>query len=71
MAFDTTPEAAAIQVEIFRRKTPEERMRMAFEMSDSMRNLALLGLRSRHPELNENELKRELMGIMYGFKPEP
>jgi hypothetical protein len=71
MPSDTSPEAAAIQAEIFRRMTTEQRLRLALEMSESMRNVALAGLRSRHPELTEQELSRELMRLMYGFVPKP
>jgi hypothetical protein len=71
MSFDTSPEAAAIQAEIFRRMTPAQRLRLALEMSESIRNIALAGLRSRRPELNEKELSIELMRIMYGFAPQP
>ena len=67
MQSDTSPEAAAIQAEIFRRMTPVQRLKLALEMSESMRNVALAGLRSRRPDLNEEELSRELMRIMYGF----
>ena len=69
MPSDTSPEAAAIQQEIFRRMTPEQRLRIALELSEEMRNIALSGLRSRQPELTEEELKREMLRIMYGFVP--
>jgi len=69
MLSDTSPEAAAIQDEIFRRMTPEQRVRLALEMSESMRNVALAGLRSRRPDLNEAELSRELLRVMYDFVP--
>lgn len=69
MAFDTHPQAALVQQAIFRRMTASERLQMALEMSESIRNVALAGLRSRRPELNEQELKRELLRIMYGFTP--
>ena len=71
MPSDTSPEAAAIQQEIFRRMTTTERLRMALEMSESMRDVALAGLRGRRPELNSEELSRELMRIMYGFVSRP
>lgn len=71
MPSDTSPRAAAIQRDIFRRMTTEERLRMALEMSESMRNVALAGLRSRRPDLDEDGLRRELMRIMYGFVPHP
>ena len=69
MLSDTSPEAAAIQDEIFRRMTPEQRVRLAIEMSESMRNVALAGLRSRRPDLDEAELSRELLRVMYDFVP--
>jgi len=64
---DTSPEAAAVQQEIFRRMTPEQRLRIALELSEELRNIALSGVRSRHPEMSEEELKFELMRIIYGF----
>jgi hypothetical protein len=70
MPFDTVPEAATIQEGIFRQMTTAQRLRLALEMSESLRNIALAGLRSRHPELNADELSRELLRIMYGFAPQ-
>jgi hypothetical protein len=70
MLSDTNPEAAAFQREIFRRMTTAERLRLALEMSESMRQVALAGLRNRRPELTADELSRELMRIMYGFVPQ-
>lgn len=71
MHSDTSPEAAAFQREIFRRMTTEERLRLALEMSESLRNVALAGLRSRCPDLDEDALSRELIRIMYGSVPLP
>ena len=67
---DTSSEAAAIQQEIFRRMTTAQRLRLALEMSESMRNVALAGLRSRRPELNAEQMRRDLMRVMYGFTPQ-
>jgi hypothetical protein len=50
MPYDTHPEAAAIQQQIIRRMTTAQRLRMALEMSESLRNVALAGLRRRHSE---------------------
>jgi hypothetical protein len=69
MPFDTSPEAAAVQQDIFRRMTTEKRLQLALEMSESLRNIALAGLRSRRPELDADGLNRELMRIMYGIVP--
>jgi hypothetical protein len=67
MESDTHPDAALLQEEIFRRMTTEERLRLALEMSESLRNVALAGLRARRPELQGHELTRELVHIMYGI----
>ena len=67
---DTHPDAAGIQLEIFRRMTAEQRLRLAMEMSESIRQVALAGLRSRRPDLDPDGLSRELLHIMYGFTPE-
>lgn len=47
--------------------TTAERLRLALEMSESMRNIALAGLRSRRPELDAGGLRRELMRVLYGI----
>lgn len=67
MSLDTIPEIAAIQQSIFRRMTTAQRLRLALEMRDSLRNIALAGLRSREPGFSTGELSRELLPIMYGF----
>jgi hypothetical protein len=71
MPFDTSPEAATIQAEIFRRMTTAQRLKLALEMSESLRNIALAGLRNRQPESSPEELSRELLSIMYGFARRP
>lgn len=71
MLGETHSDAEAIQQEIFRRMTPEERLGLALEMSESLRRVALDGLRSRRPELSEQELSAELMRLMYGFVAQP
>jgi hypothetical protein len=43
-------------IEILRRMTPEQRLRKAFELRDVARELFRRGLRSRHPDMAEDEL---------------
>jgi hypothetical protein len=64
-------EATAIQRRIFRAMTTEQRLRLALEMSESLRNVALAGLRSRRLDLDANGLSRELARVMYGLAPQP
>jgi Rv0078B-related antitoxin len=68
---DTTPAVQAIQDEIHRRMTGEERLKLAFEMSEMARNLALSRLRKEHPDWTEWELKRELLRYAFGSQPWP
>lgn len=68
---DTSPEAAEMQLEIFRRMTGEQRLRRALELSDFARELSLARIRSEHPEWSEWEVKRELLRITFLPNPLP
>jgi hypothetical protein len=82
MITDTTSEAEDRQIEIFRRMSGEDRLRAAMTLSDQMRDIALAGFRSRHPqwgakeimdlfikEIHGIELKRKVGGA-YHVKPD-
>jgi len=69
MPSDTSPKAAAHLAEIFRRMTPEQRLQAAFEASEFVRELALTGIRARHPEFSEKQVRREWLRLAYGFVP--
>ena len=68
MISNTTAEAAAIQTEVHRRLGTVARFRAAVEMSELARELAAAGLRARRPDLNEVELRRELVRQLYGVR---
>ena len=68
---DTSPEAAAIQTEIYRRMSGAERVALAWEMSLFARELALSRLRAEHPDWSEWELKREILRYAFGSEPLP
>jgi hypothetical protein len=63
---DTSADAREAQVAAIRRMSPVERLRRAFELSEAMRELALVGLRTRHPGLSEPELIARLVGRSSG-----
>jgi len=54
---DTTSEADQLQLEIFRRMGPEKRLQAGIELSQLCRKLLLEGVRMRHPEYDEREVK--------------
>jgi hypothetical protein len=66
---DTSPEAEALQLQIWRAMTGEQRLRLALEMTDFARELAKSGIRRDHPDWTEAQVIREL--IRRAFLPEP
>ena len=66
---DTTSEAQALQVRILQSMSGEQRLLLAFEMSEFARELCKARIRQEHPEWTEKEVVREL--IRLSFLPEP
>jgi hypothetical protein len=63
---DTTPEAARVQIEIFRRMPPSKRLELACQMSDSARLLSAAGVRHRHPDYGEEQVKMAVIRLTLG-----
>ena len=63
---DTTLEAFNIQIGIFRRMPPERRLAMVFEMSNNMRRVAASGVRSRHPDYSEDQVRLAVIRLTLG-----
>jgi hypothetical protein len=49
--------------------SPEERLQIAAAMSDEVRSLAEAGIRSRHPELSDDEVRSALAALLLGQEP--
>jgi hypothetical protein len=67
---DTTREAAALQLEVLRSMSGEQRMALAYEMSMFARELAKAGIRRDHPDWSEDG-RRGAGGSNLGLKTEP
>jgi len=67
MNADTTRDADVRQHEIFKRMQGEEKVRIAMDLSDIVRDLALEGLKSRYPSASEAERRilfiKEVHGV--------
>src|SRR5262249_8370023 len=63
---DTSPEAAWVQVQAFRSMPAQKRLRMVFELSDSLRSIVAAGVRSRHPEFTAEQVKLEVIRLTLG-----
>ena len=68
---DTNPAVQAIQLEILRGMSGEQRILLAFEMSLFARELAKEGIRREHPEWPEERVTRELLRLAFFPAPLP
>jgi hypothetical protein len=66
VAEDTTPEAHAAQTEIYRRMTGEERLQIVFRLNHLARATAASGIRSRHPDYTEDQVRLALFRLLLG-----
>lgn len=57
MIFDTTREAQKVQIEILRKMSPEKRLALSLELGAMSHELLVQGVRERHPEYKDNEVK--------------
>ena len=65
---DTAIKAAQIQFDIFRKMKSQRRLELALQMSTALRNVALSGIRNRHPEYAEPQVKLAYARLTLGEK---
>jgi len=63
---DTSPEAEHVQIELLRRASPARKLYMVAQMNQTVRTLALEGLRRRHPHATAEQLRRRLADLSLG-----
>jgi hypothetical protein len=63
--FDTTPEIAAMQARILDSMSGEQRLRMAFEASHFVHELAKQRIRDDHPDWPEDKVTREFLRSLF------
>jgi hypothetical protein len=66
MPADTTPEAARVQVEIFRRMPASKRLELSVRMSNALRDLVASGVRHRHPQYSPEEVRLAVIRLSLG-----
>ena len=76
---DTSPQAQAVLIDLYRNMPPEVKFRRVFEAYQTGKMLAMAGLRQRHPEAGEKKiwylwaqqhLGDELFKEVYGAVPD-
>jgi len=63
---DTTIDAAVKQFEILRKLDIQTRAQMTFQLSNNLHQIVEDGIRHRHPEFDDKQVKRELLRLMIG-----
>lgn len=63
---DTSDEAAAVQLEIYRRRSPQRKLEIVEDANRTARLLALSGPRYRYPGAAEEELHLRLFHLLLG-----
>jgi hypothetical protein len=66
MAFDTSPAMREAHHQLYREIGEAGRARIAAEMSDLLRDLAVAGVKHRHPEYGEEQILAEVLAVFYG-----
>jgi hypothetical protein len=63
---DTHPEIEAMQIRLWRQASPTRKMDMLAQLNETVRLLALAGLRLRFPQADEDELRFKLAILLLG-----
>jgi len=63
---DTSSEAHAAQLEVYRELGPDGRVALAFQMSEEARQISAGGIRDRHPEYSDDEIRWALFRLIHG-----
>jgi hypothetical protein len=63
---DTDPKAERVQIELLRRVPAWRKIQMVSQLNETVRTLALSGLRQRHPDASPQALRRLLADLMLG-----
>jgi hypothetical protein len=63
---DTTFEAFARQLEIVGSMSAQDRLEMAFEVSEDLSRIVEAGVRHRHPEYEDEKVRLEVIRLTIG-----
>jgi hypothetical protein len=63
---DTAADATKAQLEIHRRMGPEARLRVGLELTRMARQLLVDGIRARHPEYDDEQVKLAAFRLWLG-----
>ena len=65
---DTRPEVEEIYLELLRKASPARKLALVGEMNETVKILALSGLKSRFPDDSPEMLRRRLADLLLGLE---
>jgi hypothetical protein len=68
--FDTSREAHELQIRGYRRMAAGQKAQLVAELSEAVRDVAREGIRQRHPDYADDDVKRALVVLLYGRETE-
>jgi hypothetical protein len=68
MTSDTSPEAARVQSEVYRRLGAGKRLEIACQLSEFVRALSDARIRKKNPNLDDLGARRQLIWELYGIR---
>lgn len=63
---DTTPDADAVQLALFRKMSASDRVRLGYQMSMDARAITLAAIRKRHPDYDDASARWALFRLLVG-----
>lgn len=63
---DTSPEAWAVMLDIYRRMSPDEKLQRVFDLSVFVRSACESGIRASHPQASDREVFLRVTQRMLG-----
>ena len=63
---DTSAEAEAVQLDLLRKMTPQQRIEKMCGLSHSVRQMTLQAIRRRHPEYSDADVQLKFIELTYG-----
>jgi hypothetical protein len=63
---DTSEEALQIQLECFRRMTPQERIEKMSAWSTQLKTMAFAAIRRQHPDYDQHQVQVKYIELAYG-----
>jgi hypothetical protein len=60
---DTSQTTEALMIELIRKQTPEQRAQKIITLNNRARAMHLIGIRGRHPDANEREVRMRLASL--------